>query len=54
MNRIFNIHKIIGEMADYSYYGGSPERIEKGAQKPIPNQRWKPVSLQNLQPIFNC
>lgn len=22
--------------------------------KPIPNQRWKPVSLQNLQPIFNC
>jgi len=22
--------------------------------KPVPNQRWKPVSLQNLQPIFNC
>lgn len=53
MNSIYLVHKSIGELVDL-FCGDSYALPLIGIMKPIPIQRSKPVSLQNLQPIFNC
>ena len=53
MNSVYLAYKSIGGMVDMIYGDSYPQPITLGG-RPLPIQRSKPVSLQNLQPIFNC